>query len=283
MKEMEKGNLRNDRLVLNPYFSIGLFLLIINDSFLKWQFHNAFTGKLSDFAGLFIFPMFLAFLFPRLKTKAVIITALFFVLWKSPFSTGIIKLLNLNPFFHFHREIDYSDYTALLILPFTGYLMRHRLMPVSERQPLFSGLLLNISILTAFIAFTATSIGRYEIPKGTVLLDKRYSISLPKDTILSRIEQMGYPWEYHEKDSNLHVIRDYYQVNNFIVTILDRRDTIDNVKFRLIERSPKKSELHLINVTLQNPGNIQSWRYLKVLSRRYRQLLKKELIREIKQ
>lgn len=35
---------------------IALVVLIINDQVLKWRFHNAFTGKLSDVAGLVFFP-----------------------------------------------------------------------------------------------------------------------------------------------------------------------------------------------------------------------------------
>ncbi len=44
--------------LVSPLFIFVLFLLIINDFFLKAAFHNTFTGKLSDFSGLFIFPIF---------------------------------------------------------------------------------------------------------------------------------------------------------------------------------------------------------------------------------
>ncbi|PUV24993.1 hypothetical protein DCO56_08585 [Sphingobacterium athyrii] len=42
--------------LVSPLFIFVLFLLIINDFFLKAAFHNTFTGKLSDFSGLLFFP-----------------------------------------------------------------------------------------------------------------------------------------------------------------------------------------------------------------------------------
>jgi hypothetical protein len=41
----------NKNLLFNPLFIIGLPVLLINDHYLKWMFHNWATGKLSDFAG----------------------------------------------------------------------------------------------------------------------------------------------------------------------------------------------------------------------------------------
>ena len=42
-------------LILNPYFIIGLSVLLLNDFYLKAAYGNFVTGKLSDFAGLPIF------------------------------------------------------------------------------------------------------------------------------------------------------------------------------------------------------------------------------------
>lgn len=57
-----------------PLFTVGL--LILNDHYLKVHFHNAMTGKLSDFSGLFFFPLFLCALWTilggRFSTKALL-------------------------------------------------------------------------------------------------------------------------------------------------------------------------------------------------------------------
>ena len=41
--------------VLTPVFLLALVLLLLNDAWWKWEFGNWWTGKLSDFAGLFAF------------------------------------------------------------------------------------------------------------------------------------------------------------------------------------------------------------------------------------
>lgn len=45
-------------LLLHPVALIALVLVIVNDRVLKIHFPSAFTGKLSDFAGLIYFPLF---------------------------------------------------------------------------------------------------------------------------------------------------------------------------------------------------------------------------------
>lgn len=49
------------------WFLLALTLLLLNDFVLKETFANWFTGKLSDFAGLFVFPLFWITLFPNRK------------------------------------------------------------------------------------------------------------------------------------------------------------------------------------------------------------------------
>jgi len=60
-------------LILNSYFVIGLIVLIINDFYLKYEYGNFATGKLSDFAGLLIFPMFVASIISKSKNRIKIL------------------------------------------------------------------------------------------------------------------------------------------------------------------------------------------------------------------
>ncbi len=46
-------------LLLSRVGLASMLLLGLNDHYLKWQYHNALTGKLSDFAGLVVFPCLL--------------------------------------------------------------------------------------------------------------------------------------------------------------------------------------------------------------------------------
>ena len=53
--------------VLHPMALLSLLFLILNDHVLKERFHNAITGKLSDFAGLVFFPLLVVALLELLQ------------------------------------------------------------------------------------------------------------------------------------------------------------------------------------------------------------------------
>ncbi len=116
-------------LVLNPLYLIGLILLILNDAILKWQYSNLITGKLSDFAGLLITPILLAYLIPKFKRHYTYIVGFLFIVWKSPLSTPLLDTVNSLSAIKFSRVQDYTDLIALSILP----LSHHLLVSRSER------------------------------------------------------------------------------------------------------------------------------------------------------
>lgn len=101
-------------------FLLCLGILLLNDFYLKEAFHNALTGKLSDFCGLYIFPIFWSAFFPNKKREIYVLTALLFVLWKSPFSQAFIDLFS-SYIYHISRVVDISDLWALWVLPFSYF------------------------------------------------------------------------------------------------------------------------------------------------------------------
>ena len=102
-------------LVSIPFLG-ALFTLLLNDFFLKPSLHNFLTGKISDFCGLFVFSIFWTALFPNRKNIIFFLTAILFVLWKSPYSTPFIEVFSRH-LFPIGRVIDLSDLAALLVLP----------------------------------------------------------------------------------------------------------------------------------------------------------------------
>jgi hypothetical protein len=96
-------------------FIICLALLIINDFYLKEAFHNVLTGKLSDFCGLFIFPVFWSALFPKHKLWVFVVTGALFVYWKSEYAAGLIHFVSTY-LFSVQRTIDVTDLIALPVL-----------------------------------------------------------------------------------------------------------------------------------------------------------------------
>lgn len=144
---------------MSPVFICGLFLLLLNDFFLKDQFHNFLTGKISDFAGLFVFPLFIAAFFPKRKAEIYISTGILFAFWKSPFSQFLIEFWNSFEVFRINRVVDVSDLSALLILPvsYKFFSQKHK-----TETNIFQSFSLNrfaslIVITISVFAFTATS------------------------------------------------------------------------------------------------------------------------------
>jgi hypothetical protein len=105
----------------SPAFLFALLLLLVNDLFLKAEFGNFITGKLSDVAGIFVFPLFWLSFFPKKKRLVFILSGLFFIWWKSPMSQWAIKSWNALSLFQIGRVVDYGDLAALLILPFAWW------------------------------------------------------------------------------------------------------------------------------------------------------------------
>lgn len=132
----------------SPPFLISLFLLLLNDFYLKAAFHNAFTGKLSDFCGLFIFPIFWSVLFPARKQTVYILTALFFIYWKSRYSDPFIQLFN-EYIFTIQRTVDLTDLFALMVLPLSWYVQS-----LPQKRTYFNP---QLAALLVFFSFCATS------------------------------------------------------------------------------------------------------------------------------
>jgi hypothetical protein len=142
-------------------FLAGLFMLLLNDFVLKAQFANWLTGKLSDFAGLFIFPIFIAVLFRKHKMLAYFATAAIFMFWKSNYSSSLIHFWNSLDIFQIHRIVDYSDCIALGALPISYFYFKH-LTETNSKGNVFNAVKSRIIFsfivgLISVFAFIATS------------------------------------------------------------------------------------------------------------------------------
>ncbi|MEM6379528.1 MAG: hypothetical protein AAF705_15080, partial [Bacteroidota bacterium] len=135
--------------ITNPLFISCLLLLLLNDFYLKATFHNALTGKLSDFCGLIVFAWFWVALLPGIKQTIFFSTALLFVWWKSPYAQSFIEFFS-QAFYPIDRVVDVTDLWALLVLPLAYfYTKKEQLILRLNPVPL--------AFLT-FFAFAATSI-----------------------------------------------------------------------------------------------------------------------------
>jgi hypothetical protein len=152
---MIAGMDRAARILISAGFIAGLVLLLINDFVLKQAYPGVVTGKLSDFAGLFIFPMFFAAFWPRRSREICLATALAFVWWKSPWSQPAIDGWNALPLWDVARVVDWADLVALAVLPFSYLYLRalRRARTLDKRSRRLSAAL----AVAAGFAFVATS------------------------------------------------------------------------------------------------------------------------------
>lgn len=103
-------------LLTSPGFVVAVALLLTNDWVLKSAVGGWWTGKLSDFAGLFAFPLFWAAFLPGRQREIYALTALGFLAWKSPLSGPPLAAWNGLGFWPLARVVDYSDWIALVAL-----------------------------------------------------------------------------------------------------------------------------------------------------------------------
>lgn len=167
------------------YFILSLFLLLLNDFYLKYEFHNFITGKLSDFAGLFIFPYFISVFFTNKTKEIYIFTFVLFIFWKLEISEQFIKFISKITDFAFYRTVDLSDLIALSILPFSfNYFHKQNKEEKNNKKTSFA---LNslIGVITIY-SFLADTNPRQEV-KVQIKSNKEFKIQISKEQILNNL------------------------------------------------------------------------------------------------
>ena len=156
------------RAVTSWPFIVSLCLLLLNDLYLKPNHPSFLTGKLSDFSGVCLIAWVLFALFPRRVYSFGFAIAVLFYWWKSPYSDGLIRLIQKLGAIGFGRVVDYSDLIALLALPLAYWLTRVS-KSHEERRLALKRLVALPVIASAALAIMGTSVlpirDKYEIRK----------------------------------------------------------------------------------------------------------------------
>jgi len=124
-------------LLTSPGFCAALALLLLNDFVLKARFANWWTGKLSDVAGLAAFALCWAAVFPQARRVVFSVTALGFILWKSPLVTPALTWWNQFGIWPLQRVVDPTDDIALGILPL-AYIYATTILQCTPRRSIFA-------------------------------------------------------------------------------------------------------------------------------------------------
>lgn len=136
-------------LLVHPAFTGALVVLVLNDHVLKAAFSNAITGKLSDFAGLFVITILLALVLPVRPALALAGTGFVVLkLWRpaAELAAPVLGGVTLQ---------DPTDLVALLILPIAYRVFRGHRVP--EGPGAATSLAAVASGAIAFVSITATS------------------------------------------------------------------------------------------------------------------------------
>lgn len=173
-------------LLTSKLFLTGLIVLLSNDIYLKYHFSNFITGKLSDFAGIFIFPFFFSVLFRKYVLQIYTFTFLFFVFWKLETSDNLILLTTKLTNIRFHRTIDISDLLALAIMPFSYKYFKSQQNKVAN-QINANKLIPTIPIsIIAIFSFCSSSNPR-EFVDIHIVSNKIYELPFNKETLFKKI------------------------------------------------------------------------------------------------
>jgi hypothetical protein len=285
--------------LLHPVFLISLVVLIINDQYLKYQYSNWLTGKLSDVAGLIVLPLFLATL-TRHKQAAFIFSGVFFTWWKSPLSVSLLMKLN-EARIPVGRVEDPTDLWALAILPLV-YLVPARTwsLPVQKIASWSAGAL----CIFAFCRTSAIRHAQHEPRENEIYFRENFKSRLTGEQVLQKLDRLGISWledsiRYYPMDNNkpyyLRVRTDstpqwkelrtkgdttlylqmpgkFYSIRELVI----EGDTVRNIEFYInpTPTSRKPTQVHVESFRMQN-GPL-TWSYSSSgRPKRYKKYFKK--------
>jgi hypothetical protein len=294
---------RQPSLLLHPLFITSLLLLLANDHWWKYSYHNWLTGKLSDFTGVFVFAVCFIALLPVKRIVILIITAFLFTWWKSPLATPFIDWVNTSFHITVIRVVDYTDLLALFILP-----VAHYVQPVNPSIHFIWRLLKSLIGITTVFAMMATSMRYrydhfYSVPTGHTYVGKQFKTRLTEQQFLHKLDSLHitfrrdsalyYPvvtenfyrkippaadssvqWQ-PVKDTNLYFMKRenaYY----IIPLLMLEKDTIRDVKFRVYELTKKKRGIMIESMIIPEKPSLEFWsnpRLRKMYYAIYRSLL----------
>jgi hypothetical protein len=185
---------RSARILVAWPFLLALFVLLLNDVVLKYSYPGWITGKLSDFAGLFLVAGLALLVSLRYTGPLLLLAAGSFIWWKSAQSQWLFDFLQAHGV-PIGRVVDPTDLIALVALPLGAMIFRpHVKQPRMRARPIAAALsgsvlllaLMGTSMLPMVKDFsirTADPVGQIDVAEASRILD-----GIAKDFGLHRCE-----------------------------------------------------------------------------------------------
>ena len=203
-------------------FLASIFLLLINDFYLKYEYHNYLTGKLSDFAGLFAFPYFFSCFFPKKIKPIYILSGLLFVIWKSDYSQPIFDFAHSYGI-GIDRTVDYSDLISLLILPISYLYWKLDFKQIIQPNKILKPTIIGI----CSFAFIATSVAS---DFGEVNLKANYKTEIQTTLERAREKELFYVSLKNQRYLSKLTIPEKRTEINILLLIKENEDGLLNIK-----------------------------------------------------
>ena len=237
------------RSLTSPAFVVAVALLLLNDWVLKPTLHNWLTGKLSDLAGLFAFALFWTALLPRRRDAVFALTAVGFLLWKSPLSSAPLAAWNALGLWPLARVVDYTDWVALAALLPAYRLARRDGRVVPIRAPRLRRRLAAVATAgAAMAAFMATS---RAVPSHDLHDPTGWLVPAARREVRAGLRSLGLAVE--ELPSERVAERRGAPVDTLRVYIRQPPERDVGVKIEVRELAPQESRIRLIAASADGP------------------------------
>ena len=277
------NSIRDKKLILNYIFIFGIVILFLNDHFFKFYYSNFLTGKLSDICGIIIFPLFLTYIFPKLKERSVFLACTVFIFWKSEYSQSLIDLYNKYSFIQTSRIIDYSDLLVLIFLPFPYYLIKNIETFENLTFKKVNPKLVFIPSLLIFIAESPPPSFYYTMNDGNLKCHNcNITINKNKNYIVEKLNQNGIAFDtikalnYKGVIDSINGAKKYFKRE----LILDK-DTLRNIDLTIVPLKDEKTRIYFngmdVSENLKNDKKLE-----KKLRKYYRKIIFDEIKQSLK-
>lgn len=208
------------RQLLDPIFLVALALLLLNDHVWKTAYGNFWTGKLSDFAGLYAFAWVGMSLLPRRRKLLAGLMAIAFVLWKSPLATPLLDGWNMLGILPLARVVDMGDCLALVVLPLA--VLRWDWMAARSTSSATGWLALRwLALAVSVVAFSATSY------KNEFDYTDRYFLPVSTREVVARLNALNAEKNIGNPDLSLHHpnANEFQQAGNYRIYLHHNQTT----------------------------------------------------------
>lgn len=269
--------------ILNWFFVLGIIILFINDHFLKFQYSNWITGKLSDFTGVFILHLLFAFILPKKKYLSLSLTIVFFIFWKSPLSEIFIKIYNFVSPIRTERVVDYTDFIAFLILPFSYYLIQNiKDYEVFKIKNIHSAFLI-VPTMVILLSEAPPLSHYYTYSNGDFKCYKcNTTINVGEESFIYKLNSKGInvyenkdikPFDDWRKDK--YELFKFYKIDELVI----EKDTLRNIDFYLSSGN-NKTTVYFNGMSL--PKNLTEQQVDSKIRKYYKKLIFEELKEKLK-